>query len=331
METPGNLTPPGEPVVGHDRPILALAFSADGRSLAVSGGGLIPGASSVRVIDVETRSVRRICHGHVMGVFDLAYDPRTGLLASASHDYSVLLWEVDDRNDAIFLVGDADADISRHCVGFAGNRVLIGDGETFAGEHASLTSVDLDDGSTHTLIELDHDRRLGIAVLDLLPGGEAIVAVIDHMRDSDVSSEVRIVGVDGTEIARWSPAATIRDVVATERDSLVALVHAESEEDDGVTELVVFDAISGARRANRPVPGAEFGSLAASADRSAVVVAYEHVVESFRAADLEPGFRFDLNADKALSVAWSPKDAVAVGTLARTVRMFDVVRKIERL
>src|SRR5262249_42714641 len=77
---------PGQPLQGGSRPVIALAFSPDATTLAASGGGLIPGAVDIRVFDVPSRELRKICHYHCMGVFNLAFDPATGLLASASHD-----------------------------------------------------------------------------------------------------------------------------------------------------------------------------------------------------------------------------------------------------
>jgi WD40 repeat protein len=94
----------GRPFRSGSRPPIALAFSPDASSIAVAGGGLIPGAAEIRVFDVASRELRKICHYHRMGVFDLAFDPDTALLASASHDYSVVLWDF-DREDAIALVG----------------------------------------------------------------------------------------------------------------------------------------------------------------------------------------------------------------------------------
>jgi hypothetical protein len=67
-----------------------------------------------------------------MGVFDLTFDPGTGLLASASHDYSVVLWDL-ERNDAIALVADPDAGISRSAARFIGGSVIVADGMTFTG------------------------------------------------------------------------------------------------------------------------------------------------------------------------------------------------------
>jgi WD40 repeat protein len=141
---------PGRPLQGGNRPVIALGFSPDGSTLVAAGGGLIPGPADIRVFDVASRTLRQICHYHSMGVFRVTYDPGTALLASASHDYSVVLWDL-DRDDAIYLVGDPDAGISRAAAGFVGTRVVVADGMTFAGEQAALTTFDMATAEGRTL------------------------------------------------------------------------------------------------------------------------------------------------------------------------------------
>src|SRR5688572_7068703 len=89
----------------HGASILACPFSLDGSQVYVAGGGRIPGCdSTIRAWEVPSGREGITCEGHVCGIYDVAVDPRTGILASASEDYSVILWNLELR-DAIFLVG----------------------------------------------------------------------------------------------------------------------------------------------------------------------------------------------------------------------------------
>jgi len=90
----------------HSTSILGLAFSPDDSLLALAGGGCIPGGDgSVRLIDVATKKNVRTLQAHVCGVHDVSFDPQTGILASASFDYAVHLWDL-DKEDVIFLRGE---------------------------------------------------------------------------------------------------------------------------------------------------------------------------------------------------------------------------------
>lgn len=321
-----------KPIEIADRPIIALTFSADGRSLAAAGGGLIPGATAIRVIDVEKRTVRRCCRGHVMGIFDLAFDSRTGLLASASHDYTVLLWEVDERNDAIYLVGDADAGVSRHRVAFSGTEVVVGDGMTFRGASAWLHAVDLETGKTSVIVTLDEEGRLGIDQMAVLPGGATIVVALDEMRGGSGIQQICVVREHGLRRTRWDPGGRLHAMRGLATDRFVAAMESPSESDDAepVPELVVFDAATGSRLVSRPIPDASYPPIAVAPDCRHFVVGLENRLEIFDAKTLEPRSTIDLGDGAALSLAWSSNGVIAVGSY-QTIRLFMAATGVERL
>jgi WD40 repeat protein len=61
-------------------------------------------------------------------------------------------------------------------------------------------------------------------------------------------------------------------------------------------------------------------------------VAYGHGVEVCRIKSLKPQLKLRLGDERACSVAWSPDGAwIAVGTLERTVRLFDAATGKEHL
>jgi WD40 repeat protein len=316
---------PGRPLQSGGRPVTALAFSPDAASIAASGGGLIPGAVDIRVFDVASRELRKICHFHRMGVFDLAFDPDTALLASASHDYSVVLWEL-ARDDAIFLVGGPSLGISRAAARFVGTRVIVADGMAFAGEHAALTTFDMATGDIRTLFELEGD--FGISKLVILRQDGLLIAAIDNQHFPG-RPQIRCVTIDGTEQAHYQLETYLYDLGAADARTLVAT---GSLGYCGPTEVFVLDAASGQSKARRTL-GPEIGAhVANSPARDRFAVAYHHGVEVCRLESLEPELQLRLGDERACSVAWSPDGAsIAVGTLERTVRLFNAATGKEHL
>jgi WD40 repeat protein len=321
MDVVEERAPAGKPLVAHERPVIALAFSPDGRTIAASGGGMIPGPAAIRVFDVEARTRTHLCHAHTMGVFELAFDPRTGLLGSASHDYSVILWEL-ERREAIFLVGGPDADISRGRLAFADTRVVIGDGMTFAGEQAQLHAIDLATGDCATLFELDDDR--GVAHLARVP--DALIAVVVEMR-SQTAPELRVVALDGTPVSATPLSSTIYDLAAID----VGRVIVAGSDEAGNTEVFALDARTGARSVSR-VLGNEIGAyLAVSPAGDRVAVGYADRVEVCDAATLAARAQLPVGSP-VCSVAWSPDGRwIAAGTVAKTLHLFDAATGREHL
>src|SRR5439155_4938997 len=71
----------------YGRP-FAAAFSPDGRTLAVAA------VDAVRVIELATGKERGRLKGHDGSVAALAFAPHGGLLATASLDTTLLLWDL---------------------------------------------------------------------------------------------------------------------------------------------------------------------------------------------------------------------------------------------
>jgi WD40 repeat protein len=120
----------------HSTSILAIAWANDDSFLALAGGGCIPFTDgSVRIIDPHTKRNIKTLVAHVCGVHDVSIDPSTGMLASASFDYAVHLWNL-DAEDIIFLRGE-----DGECKGFcefssAGSLLAIGEYDYYAGQHS---------------------------------------------------------------------------------------------------------------------------------------------------------------------------------------------------
>lgn len=120
----------------HSTSILGLSFSPDDTILAMAGGGCIPGVDgSIRLIDVDTRKNVQTLHAHVCGVHDVSFDPQSGVLASASFDYAVHLWDR-KKKDVIFLRGE-DYKTKGYCrFTREGSLLAIGEYAYYEGPHS---------------------------------------------------------------------------------------------------------------------------------------------------------------------------------------------------
>ena len=99
-------------LTGHAEAIRALAFSADGKLLAVAGG--LPGRSGeVKIWDVEARKELRTIKGHSDCIYAVAFSPDGKSVATSSYDKLIKLWNVEsgqeirtfkDHIDAIYAL-----------------------------------------------------------------------------------------------------------------------------------------------------------------------------------------------------------------------------------
>jgi hypothetical protein len=115
----------------HQPPLLCGAFSPDGTMIALSGGGRIPSNPAIWIARVPSFETVAALRGH-QGVHALAWDPKTGLLASASSDYCAALWDV-ERGDHVFVCGGNEEPIVKGAVAFGDGVLYSGESESFQG------------------------------------------------------------------------------------------------------------------------------------------------------------------------------------------------------
>src|SRR5215472_15122677 len=73
----------------HSQPVGGLAFSPDGRSLAVGYFNYL-----IDILDTRTGECLQPLAGHTGLVLGLAFSPEGGRLASTSTDRSVRIWDL---------------------------------------------------------------------------------------------------------------------------------------------------------------------------------------------------------------------------------------------
>lgn len=76
-------------LIGHERDIVSIRFSPDGRVLA-SGSW-----QEIRLWDVTTATHIVTLIGHLSNVHSVSFSPDGRVLASGSNDGTVLLWDID--------------------------------------------------------------------------------------------------------------------------------------------------------------------------------------------------------------------------------------------
>ncbi|HEV7891575.1 MAG TPA: TIR domain-containing protein [Pyrinomonadaceae bacterium] len=84
-------------------PVLSLAFSPDGKTLA--GGGM---DYTVRVWDIAARREVANLTGHKQSVYSVAFSPDGRVLASASLDHTVKLWDARTWKESATLKGHSE-------------------------------------------------------------------------------------------------------------------------------------------------------------------------------------------------------------------------------
>jgi hypothetical protein len=318
----------------------------------------MPGVdSSIRIFEFDTGHETLICRAHVHGIYRLAVDPYSGFFASASHDFTVLLWNPDHR-DAIFVAGIEP--IVKGEVAFAAKRrrLAIGEIEAFEGHVNSAFVLDLESGREIFRQKLHGGREVG--GLALSANGETLIVAVHRHQGSpkgtelscwDLSAPVsnrgflnwlgrllaKLLGHSTPAGGRcvWTrkhPQHNFSDLHWLPGEERLVAATMEDDGDDYRSGVCLLEAHTGAILAKRALPGIG-ASIAVSPDGARVAVAHgQGDVELLNAADLTlvktlaPRREQTSNCD----IDFSPNGAaVAVGV--QEYPGDDVVRRVLRI
>jgi WD40 repeat protein len=173
----------------HGTSILGLSFSPDDSLLALAGGGCIPHVDgSIRLIDVATRKNVRTLRAHVCGVHDVSFDLQSGLLATASYDYAVHLWNL-DAGDVIALLGSDDKTKGYSKFTREGSLLAIGEYAYYDGPH-SIHLYDLK--SQKKVFEYALPDEMGVGAM-ALSADSKYLAVVACDRDETTKPRLLVV------------------------------------------------------------------------------------------------------------------------------------------
>ena len=218
---------PGSPTISQPvdlgpAPTRAAAFSADG-SMLVTGGEF----GELRVFDTASSTLRQQLRGHRTELQDLAIRPGSAIVASASAEADLRIWDASTGRE----IGFVDSDLSLFALGFSprdgtlasggvDRRLTLHETTTFKPvAHVSLQAPKLvaalawsPDGRFIALADIDDETlsKGGVQIVDA--DSRAVVASLDTggtpVRSMTfVADPPTVVAVVGRDLRAWSVAS----------------------------------------------------------------------------------------------------------------------------
>lgn len=226
----------------HPTTILGLSFTPDDRHLVLGGGGAIPNASgNVAIVEVESGNLRSMLPGHVNGVHDISIDPATGIIASASFDYTLLLWNTQQQEAT--RIGTVDTMTKEICQFSPVNSLLaFGEYAYYGGHNNAFYLLDLlnperykqfslPEGQEVTGLAFYHDQYLMASTTDGENSTVKWISLEDWSEAGDVvvSGELRSIGFPGGSVPICGTSLTDKLIVSVDPSEGNVLNTAELE------------------------------------------------------------------------------------------------------
>jgi WD40 repeat protein len=172
-------------------PVLAAAFSPDGRYLALASGKII-------LYELTNEPAKRLLFGHGYHVRSLAFHPNRPLLASASGDNSLRLWNL-DSGEAEKVLLQVQAGGQPHGLAFSADGTLLAVGHSgysnYGPSDHGLRLLEVASGEFRRPLG-GHHHNIPCAAFD--PAGLLLAS-------GDVGGVVTVhVVATGQELQRWS-------------------------------------------------------------------------------------------------------------------------------
>jgi WD40 repeat protein len=233
---------------------LSVAFSADGKTLALGG------KDEILLADTATGAVTARLAAKMKTVAFLAFTPDAGMLVSHSHDNKVRVWSLTDRS----IVRELDAEASGHEV----SPLPTGLRKPAHDEHFNLTYRTALSADGKTLVV---GRSSSVQILDVTTGTQRFPAYKADEGWSWVryshNGQLLLLNCEGT-LRLWdADSGAVRNeipnrighAVFSPDDRTLALTAHYSEEKPGAPAVVLWDLAHGEekRRLEHP-PGKEF-------------------------------------------------------------------------
>ena len=211
-------------LTGHTDRVVSVAFSSDGETLASASRD-----HTVRLWDVDTRTLKSTLEGHTDRVVSIAFSPDGNTLASASQDHTVRLWDVESATLKSALQGHT---------GWVSSVAFSPDGETLAstGYDQTIQLWHVDRAiPQHTLEGHDHGVYLSVA---FSPDGKTLAS-----------------GSEDQTIQLWDvDSATLRETLQGHTQRVWSVAFLPGWEDPRQRQFRPDDPAVGCRRETPQVP-----------------------------------------------------------------------------
>jgi WD40 repeat protein len=220
-------------VKGQFDSLRSVAFSPDGKTLAIGIGDSAPGkeGGTIKLWDVSTDREMRILKGHTYTVEKVAFSPDGKTLASGSWDHTVRLWDFATGKELRTLIGH-----SRQVEPVA----FSPDGKTLASGSWDET-VKMWDVATGTLLHTLEGHSKPVESVAFSPDGKTLASGSDTLKlwDASTGTELRTLTGHSREVRSVAFSPNSRYLVSGSEDNSIKIWEVTTGKE--LATLIAFD------------------------------------------------------------------------------------------